>query len=308
MKKNKVVFPLIIILLLCFLPCSIYGIYHQVVLKKELGNPKHLHKFANQLFYYDDQDELIGVYKCETDVCDDAKTQIDDEYLKYYAGGSDFDLGVFGGGIYTFINDGEGIKLHSIKTDRTIATFSLIKNYGAIVGDGKVIVKNNDGLYGLFNLNTVSFDIAAKYSFMGLADNFADGTLSADRIAVKENNEWYIIDLDEKQLSSPVIYPIYDYDKQYIYHINENNNYLIYMYDGSLVLPGVVIKKIDSINNYHILINGSGEVLIYDQFYKEIVERYQEFGASLDYKIESTQIDIYNGEKIIDTFNLENGE
>ena len=217
MKKNKVVLPLIIILLVIFLPCSIYGIYHQVVFQKEQGNPNHLHKLDNKLYYYDNSDKLLGVYECKSSPCDDAIPKIDDEYLKYHVG-EGAPLGIFGSE-YTFIEDGSTIKLHNIKTNLSIAEFTLIKNYGASFTGGNIIVKDNTGLYGLFNLNTISYDIVAKYTFMGLANNIDSGLLVSDRIAVEENGKWFIISNDDIKVSTPSDYPIYDYDYNFIYHV-----------------------------------------------------------------------------------------
>lgn len=306
MKKNKVVLPLIIVLLLVFIPCSIYGIYNKVLFTKERGNPNHLHKFENQLFFYNASDELLGVYECKNENCNDARPIIDDEYLRHYEGAQS-DVGLFGGE-YAFIQDGDIVKLHNVRAEKTIAEFSLIKNYGTTLDNGSIIVKTTEGYYGLFNMNNIAFDIATQYTFMGLANNTEDGVLLTDRIAVKEYDSWYIIGLDNQKLTAPSSYPIYNYDKTYIYYIDENDNYLIYMYDGSIVLPGVTIKKIETNAKYHILLNGMGNVQIYDYEYKNLIKEYSGFGKTYDYKIEDEKVNIYDGDTLISSFDLEKGE
>ncbi|MBE6155730.1 MAG: hypothetical protein E7164_03130 [Firmicutes bacterium] len=302
MKQNKVVFPLIIVLLLIFLPCSIYGIYYQSVMQKEKGNPEHLHKFENKLYYYDDNDKLKGIYECKTATCDTALTQIEDEYLKYYEGANN-QLGIIADE-YVLIQDGEVINLYNLKTERTITEFTLIKNYGTTLENNGLIVRNKDGNYGLFNINQITFVIEPQYHFMGLSNHMVSEEISTERIAVKESENWYIINRDNQKLSSPSIYPIYDYDKTYIYHIDQNNNYLIYLYDGNIVLPGVTIKKIDSFDNIHVLLNSSGQVLIYNYEFTEIISRYSEFGKYYDYKIEDNKVNIYDGNSMVDSYKV----
>ena len=61
MKENKIVLPLTIILLLFFLPCSVYGIYKKVTYVAPEENPDHLHFYEGSLYYYDDN---VGLGVC----------------------------------------------------------------------------------------------------------------------------------------------------------------------------------------------------------------------------------------------------
>lgn len=304
MKKNRVVLPLIIFLLLCFLPCAIYGLYFKFTETSEMGNPNHLHKFEGKLYYYDDKDELIGVYTCKNTNCDNALTTIDDEYLKYYAGDNNT-TDVFALE-YAFIQDGDEIYLHNLRTNITITQLTSLKNYGTTIAGGEIIIKNANGLYGLFNMNNIAFDITPTYDFLGLIDNFDGTNLHTDKLVALKDNFWFLIDEQDNILSSKNPDPIYYYDDNFIYHVN-NGNYLIYRYDGTKVLEDLLINNFDTVNNYQI-INAGGSVYIYDYNYETIIQSYGEYGMVLTYEINDDVVNIYNGSTLVSSFDTASGE
>ena len=79
MKNNKMVLPVIIILLIIFLPLTVIGSYKSLSKGTSLENPSKEHKYNNKLFYYDSEGKLLGTYECTSSDCDDAQTEIDDE-------------------------------------------------------------------------------------------------------------------------------------------------------------------------------------------------------------------------------------
>ena len=124
MRNNKVVLPLTIILLLFFLPCSIYGIYKKITYIAPEDNPNHIHLYEGSLYYYDTNNKLLGSYKCKSNNCNDAITEIDDEYLNYkdYKNNK---TSIYGN--YVFINDDNIIYLYNLELNNTISEFKLIK-------------------------------------------------------------------------------------------------------------------------------------------------------------------------------------
>ncbi|MBQ6841196.1 MAG: hypothetical protein IJO63_03685 [Bacilli bacterium] len=305
MKNNKVVLPLIILLLLCFLPLSIYGIYNKIVIAKEGGNPEHLHKIGNTLYYYSEENTLIGTYDCKNLNCDDAVATIDDEYLKHYEGEGQ-PIGMVGSE-YIIIQDGDKMMLHSLNKNTikgiSILDLSAIKNYGTRIAGNRLIIKDTTGKYGLFNLDTVSFAFETRYSFMGLAANIENGELKSDRIAVLEDTTWYVIDDTDQKLSQGSVYPIYDYDEKFIYYIDDAV-YYIHTYDGSRILAYEDITKIDTVDNHHVIANNDGEVKIYDYMYENTIKEFSEFGETLTYAIENGVVKIYNGSNLYDEYKI----
>jgi len=305
MKKNKVVLPLIIFLLLCFLPCSIYGIYHKLVEKKEMGNPDHLHKLDDTLYYYDANDKLIGIYKCVNTECDTAKTTVGETKIKHYHG-DNFDTGVFAAE-YVFIQDGEEIKLHNLRTNITIVILKNIKNYGTTFSNDSIIVQNTNGKYGLFDMNNIAFIIPVEYDEMDITNTFDGVNLIANTIAVKDTSGYYLINDSAEKLSVANPNPIYDYDSKYIYHINNKNNHLIYKYDGTQMLNDINLIKYERLNEYNIILSDEGRVNIYNNEF-EIIEEYGEYGQILDFKIEGDIVNIYNGTTLISKFDTNDSE
>lgn len=296
MKQNKVVLPLIIFLLLCFLPCSIYGLYFKLTEKNEMGNPNHFHKFEGKLYYYDKKDNLIGTYTCETNECDNAFTSVDDEHIDVYKGEKS-STEVFSSE-YVFIQDGDVIKLHNLKNNFTIVKLLMIKNYGTKLENNSMIVKNESGLYGLLNLDTITFTIAPEYDFMGLVNIMEDNVLQTDKIVVQKQNNWFLISNDGKELSKTIPNPIINFDDNYIYS-KLDNTFVIYDYNGVELIRNV--SNYATIKDYN-LVSKDGMVYIYDISYQNIIRQFGNYGQILDFKIEEDIVNIYNGTTLIDTF------
>ena len=115
MKNNKMVLPVIIILLIIFLPLTVIGSYKSLSKGTSLENPSKEHKYNNKLFYYDSEGKLLGTYECTSSDCDDAQTEIDDEINDFYKEGDKNDIGVFNTD-NVFIKDNDKIYLYSLST------------------------------------------------------------------------------------------------------------------------------------------------------------------------------------------------
>lgn len=302
-QKNRFVLPIIIILLVIFLPCAVFGVLNEINIRMEGGNPNHLHKLDNKLFYYDKNDKLIGTYKCKSSDCDDAITNISDEYLSYYEG-TDTSLEVFANS-YVFIKDNNLINLVSLKHEEsmTLVSFSEIKNYGTSIEGGSLIVKDVNNKYGLFNMNNIMYEIPAEYDFMGISKKEFNGTvLSKDKIVVKKDNDWYLINGLNKAISVSSLDPIYDYNDSYIYYINSDGNYLIYDYNGYQSLSWITIKKVEDYNDLHVVKNALGKVFIYNENYSDVIQEYSEYNQTFDFRVNDNCVDILNNGKVVYVF------
>ena len=152
MKNNKMVLPVIIILLIIFLPLTVIGSYKSLSKGTSLENPSKEHKYNNKLFYYDSEGKLLGTYECTSSDCDDAQTEIDDEINDFYKEGDKNDIGVFNTD-NVFIKDNDKIYLYSLGTKIKLLTLNMLKNYNSDIEGNYLIVKNEENLYGLFDLN-----------------------------------------------------------------------------------------------------------------------------------------------------------
>lgn len=303
MKNNRVIFPLIIFLLIIFLPLTGYAVYYRYNLAKEGGNPEHKHKLNNKLYYYDSSDKLIGTYSCQSNVCDDALTTIDDKDNLYYNKGDKNTLDIYNN--YVFINDNNVIKLYNLTNNASILDLSLVKNYGTTIAGNYLIVKDTDNLYGLLDLNNISIKIGKTYEYLALKDNYVDGTLKSDTFIAKKDGSYFLININEEKLTGNFANPIYDYNDKIVICKN-NSNFSIYYYNGSSILDYQTIVKLDVLNNLVVFQNNIGNIYIYSSDFSEMINSYtvQSSDDKLTYDINDNKIEVKNNGVLIDTKNL----
>ena len=276
MKNNKMVLPVIIILLIIFLPLTVIGSYKSLSKGTSLENPSKEHKYNNKLFYYDSEGKLLGTYECTSSDCDDAQTEIDDEINDFYKEGDKNDIGVFNTD-NVFIKDNDKIYLYSLGTKIKLLTLNMLKNYNSDIEGNYLIVKNEENLYGLFDLNVGNFKIKPSYD--------------------------YLIDKDDNSLTSTFGVPIYDYNDNLI--ISKNNDiYSFYTYNGDNILSDLSINNYEYFNDYIIILtSSSNEIIIYNSKSGTIEKRYTPIETdSLSYEINDNQIIIKNNGNEFDKF------
>ena len=301
MKNNKVVLPVIIILLLIFLPLTVIGSYKNLSKGTALENPGEEHKYNNKLFYYDKTGKLLGTYECTSSDCDDAQTEIDDETNDFYKDGDKNDIGVFNTD-NVFIKDGDKIYLYSLGTKIKLLTVNMLKNYNTDIDGNYLIVKNEENLYGLFDLNAGNFKIKPSYDYMALANKIKDDKLASDKIIVKKLNGYFLIDSEDNSLTDTFGVPIYDYNDKYI--ISKNSDiYTFYKYTGENVLSDLTVKNYENYEDLMIITTVNNELYIYDVTNEVILKSYVPVGTdSLSYEISDGKIIIKNNGTSFDEF------
>lgn len=302
MKNNKMVLPVIIILLIIFLPLTVIGSYKSLSKGTSLENPSKEHKYNNKLFYYDSEGKLLGTYECTSSDCDDAQTEIDDEINDFYKEGDKNDIGVFNTD-NVFIKDNDKIYLYSLGTKIKLLTLNMLKNYNSDIEGNYLIVKNEENLYGLFDLNVGNFKIKPSYDYMALANKTDGEVIKSDKIIVEKLNGYYLIDKDDNSLTSTFGVPIYDYNDNLI--ISKNNDiYSFYTYNGDNILSDLSINNYEYFNDYIIILtSSSNEIIIYNSKSSTIEKRYTPIETdSLSYEINDNQIIIKNNGNEFDKF------
>lgn len=260
-KNNRLVLPLIIILLIIFLPVGVVGLGNKIYLLIQGENPQHLHKVGNKLYYYDN-DTLIGTYTCSTNDCDDAYSTIDDVDFNYYHDANTEPLGIFAGE-YVFIRDGDKLLLQSVSQNITITElFKSYKSYGITIGGTYIVTENQDNKYGLYDVNIGNPRIEPKYDFIGVSDSMINQVPEELRFLVNDGEEWYIINYSEEKLSTVFNEKIYDYDDMYIY-ILKDKQYKVYTYNNEELLKNVKVSKYESVDEYFVITNTEGDIIIY---------------------------------------------
>lgn len=302
MKNNKFVLPILIIFLLIFLPLSIYGIYSNKNSILSIDNPNHEHKYNNKLYYYDDNDNLIGYYECLSEDCDDAKTIIEDEQNIYYDKGTNENIGLLSNN-NVFISDNNIIKLYNLNSKVSILELKLIKNYNTTIDGNLLIVKNTEDKYGVMDLNLVNYKIMPEYDYLAINNSFDGEKIIASKLIAKKDDIYYLIDINNKKITADFNNNIYDYNDNIVV-CNNDSKYMIYKYDGTKQLDYQEIIKINILKNEIIFQNRLGNIYIYDNELNNIIKSYVPITSDINYTYDviDNSIEIKNNNVLYDTY------
>lgn len=302
MKNNKFVLPILIIFLLFFLPLSIYGIYSNKNSILSIDNPNHEHKYNNKLYYYDDNDNLIGYYECLSEDCDDAKTIIEDEKNIYYDKGTNENIGLLSNN-NVFISDNNIIKLYNLNSKVSILELKLIKNYNTTIDGNLLIVKNTEDKYGVMDLNLVNYKIMPEYDYLAINNSFDGEKIIASKLIAKKDDIYYLIDINNKKITADFNNNIYDYNDNIVV-CNNDSKYMIYKYDGTKLLDYQEIIKINILKNEIIFQNRLGNIYIYDNELNNIIKSYVPITSDINYTYDviDNSIEIKNNNVLYDTY------
>ena len=179
----------------------------------------------------------------------------------------------------------------------------MLKNYNSDIEGNYLIVKNEENLYGLFDLNAGNFKIKPSYDYMALANKTDGEVIKSDKIIVEKLKGYYLIDKEDNSLTSTFGVPIYDYNDNLI--ISKNNDiYSFYTYNGDNILSDLSINNYEYFNDYIIILtSSSNEIIIYNSKSSTIEKRYTPIETdSLSYEINDNQIIIKNNGNEFDKF------
>jgi len=301
MNENKFVLPIISLLLLFFLPASIYGVTNHIL---ENRNKIYDHHTDDKLYFYEGK-ELKGIYTCKEKDCDDAKSEIDDVNFNYGMGDEEL-LGIFASE-YVLVKDGSVINLYNLVTNKTITTFNKIKTYNTKIGNKYIIVQDEKGLSGLLNINSISMQIPMKYQFMGINKRFLNAPDENLLFAVHFDKGYSLIDVNDSRKTDVFEDAIYDYDEGYVYTF-DGNYYHIFDYQKRPLLSEMFITKVELVDNYKIVTSSLGSIRIYrNNFDTEFSIFNPDFGV-LSYTIKDKIMEITNeANEVVGTFNFETG-
>ncbi len=290
MKNNRLVLPLIIFLLIIFLPVAVLGVSNKVYHAIIGENPHHLHKIDNRLYYYNDQGSFIGYYDCQNVSCDDARSTIDDKDFYYYQEATDDALGVFSEE-YVFIQDGDDIVLYNLKINKDLFHYQTMKTYGSIIAQAYVILGDSQGRYHVYDTYSKT-TLSTTYDFIGASDSMMNMTPNGLILAVKSGEDWDLIRPDGESLGLNLSGgQVYNYDDNCVY-LKKDGHYFLLNYNNEKVLDTTVIDDIAWKNGFIILTNSFGDIIIYDSsLFNDPVETFVNTSDGLKYD--------FNGDKII---------
>ena len=308
MKDNKkVTLILIIVLLVIFVPLTVLGfIFKNIHIVEE--NPNHHFIYNGHLWFYNNRNELMSKYECKTDVCELTRPIIDDgQYeLNHYKDGIIDRIPILGKK-YVFITDGTEIIFNDITLGKKLGTYYSVKTYNVKNENDIYILQKMNGLWGVISIteNKMSPVIPFEYNFIGLANHLnEDGSLKNSNFVVMKNSEWFIIDKDNKVISSKLKEQIIDYNSDYV--ITRNGNSLkITGFDGNEYLEKYKINDYILFDEYIGIITNNYlhvfEKLNEDPLKSIQVDTKKKIKFQYD---ENNDLNIISGDKVLETLEL----
>ncbi len=277
MKKNRFVLPILIILLIIFVPLAIYGGYSHFRQSHKEENPNHLAKLDNTLYFYD-HNKLIGTYKCQSTDCHESYLS-KDEYLTDLNYQKEKTAG-FVANDKVFITDNNQIILYSLSVQKSMLTLKKIKKDYS--NEKNIIVMDTNNKYGVMDITNVNLVLPLEYQYVGS---------NGHNYVIKDNNRYYISTIEGK-ISDSYSLNIYNYNSDYIV-LRSNDNYLLYDYNNSQKLSNMVIKKINFYQDNLIILSSSNTVYY---FAKDLEQIYSSKGT--DYRIEEDKLLIFDNNQL----------
>lgn len=282
----------IIVLLVIFLPISVYGTYMHISAKDVIidDNPNKDYILNNKVYFYTG-DTLSSTYECKSN-CAVVETTIDDANFSthYYSLGKEEAPTMLDNG-YALFND-EGINLYSLDTKKVLLSFSEIKNYNVKHTQPVLIVKNN-GKYGVLSLNNMVSLIGYSYDYIAIPNKVNDGVLDTSKFIAKSGSYWYVLESDGSYNHEPFINEIVDFNNEYIV-TKSFNNYQVFDYKKNEYFVDSNFKNIYCIGDYILTINNDNVLLVYKDITSNSINNMTLPNyTSIDFDLKGNKIDVY---------------
>lgn len=283
-KAQKAAAVVIVLLLLLCLSFGGYGLFLHLTYDEDADVAENVNKekyFDGKLWFYNEQDALLGTYTCDTENCDIGKASTNDEAyaLESYRSTENDYLPIINDR-YVFIHDGEGESLFlydivnamAYKTNR----YRSVKNYGVGIAGDHFIVSNDSNQYGVLNLTTNPYLlISINYSFIGLPNDLDEnGEVISDYFVTLRDGYWNIIDKNQAILTQGITDEIVDFNGESIIVLNSEGYYRLIDYNGRERLSEI-FNELSFIGRYLNCTTLANEFYLYDiTTNQEVSERY----------------------------------
>jgi hypothetical protein len=268
MKNRKVTLISIIVLLIIFVPISIFStIMHFKNIVEYDDNINHEFRYDGKLYFYNN-DKLLGTYTCENEVenCDYATNSYIAKYSLDEREEQSEKLGIINNR-YAFLIDDDGIFdpeiiLYDISLGKTLGKYTEVKDYTIGIENDYYILKNENDLYGVISLDDgINLKVPFQYDYIGLVNKVdsENGKIIADTFAVLEDGKWYLIDVNGARFTDAIESDIFSYNGEYIILKNSSGMSLI-NYKGISYLSSYkylnfynkYLEVIDNFNNFYL--------------------------------------------------------
>jgi len=275
---QKGVFVTIIVLLVIFLPLSVFSFVLHLMNEpdaetKQPDNPTHQFQYNGSLYFYNLAGVLIGKYDCQNKngVCDYATSSTDDKlYSVDYYPNEDAKITSINNR-YAFLVDSESLStakpfLYDIVNGRIITTYSSVKNYGLGIENDLFIVGNDSLKYGVLSLKQdpvvkVKFD----FDYLGIANfiNDDENKLMSDFFVGYKDKTWVLLDMNGAILTDALSREIVSYNGKNIITKDDSGYYLV-DYQDNILLPNGPFQKLSFTGKYLNIYDFNQQFYVYD--------------------------------------------
>lgn len=288
MEKNKGTLITIIILLLAFIPCTIFGMIKHF----EDQNKNREFYFNGKLHFYNGE-VLLGTYECKTEKCGYAEYEEIDTEKKIET--------TLINNQYAFIKDGNDLFVQDVTTNTKILDFEEIKSYSIPIENNSYIAKH-EGKWGVISLEpSILSVINYEYDDLYLNYNNTINELSLEKVIVKEGENYKIIK-DKEELFSTTN-QIVEFNDNLIVTLLEDGSYAIVDYDNKNYFSQDHIVRYLIIDNYLAIWTPYNlDLYSMNKDSNTPVNYFTSYSAYAEIKLEKDKINIYEYDEIVESY------
>ncbi|MBO5095952.1 MAG: hypothetical protein J6B98_03680 [Bacilli bacterium] len=288
MEKNKGTLITIIILLLVFIPCTIFGMIKHF----EDQNKNREFYFNGKLHFYNGE-VLLGTYECKTEKCGYAEYEEIDTEKKIET--------TLINNQYAFIKDGNDLFVQDVTTNTKILDFEEIKSYSIPIENNSYIAKH-EGKWGVISLEpSILSVINYEYDDLYLNYNNTINELSLEKVIVKEAENYKIIKDKEEVFSTTN--QIVEFTDNLIITLLEDGSYEIVDYDNKDYFSQDHIVRYLIIDNYLAIWTPYNlDLYSINEDSNTPVNYFTSYNAYAEIKLEKDKINIYEYDEIVESY------
>ncbi len=272
MRNKKITLWTIIILLIIFLPLTIYATtMHIILANQKEENYNHEFKYNGNLYFYDENGNLLGKYTCASsmDNCDYALVSSKKDNSLNELESEEASIPVIANR-FVFLKDGvedsdkANILLYDLNLNRTIGKYQEVKDYGIGIDRDYYILKNEDDLWGVVSFEDgIVVNLPFQYDYIGLAGhvNSESNKVESNIFAVYNNKNWQLMDASGASFVEDIADNLIDYDNEYII-VERNNMVQVLNYYNQTLLENY--KEVRFYKQYLMLLDINNQFCLYN--------------------------------------------
>ncbi len=257
-KKKKIIIISIVVLVIALFVTLLIIFLPKKVVKEIPDVPQVIYqednyRYENGVLHFLDDEEDIGSYECnnkDETKCYVAYLTLDDDFDEVKkVTDEDEDIEVRSkiyNRRYVFVFDNKNetdelIHLYDITNQKVVADYLLVKAYD--YQEDYVILKNTDSKVGLVSFaDEMEEVIPFEYDSLGILSDDKE----LERMVVKKDGSYYLINKNNTLLTSAIIEPIVGANKEHLKTKNAAKEYKAYDYHGKEIGSGDYIYLLDS--------------------------------------------------------------